>query len=569
MLLELEVKNFALIDELYLQFEKGLNILTGETGAGKSIIIDAVNMAIGERAGREFVRSGTNKCTVQALFSTSGAMGLVEILDEYGIENDDEQYLVVIREIYANGRSTCRVNGTIVTQSVLKNITEKLIDIHGQHQHQSLLNPNAHIGLLDAYGGKEVNQLRKEISKEYHELQKLQTRLESICSNEMERERKLDLLKFQIQEIESAELSNGEEKLLVQQKNLLANGEKIFNAVSEAYAELYEGNHQMAIVDGISKITSQLQHVSSFDDQLNYFYQTLEEIQIRIQDITREMRDYKDQIDFDPQSLNEVEKRLDTINNLKRKYGKSLEEVLLYYDKIKSELELYCNSEAEIQRLKKDIESKRNEVEAKALVLSEMRKSIATTLQVELTKILETLNMGKVSFVISFNHVLDANNNYKITEKGIDIVEFLISTNLGEPLKSLAKIASGGEMSRIMLALKTILANVDHIPTLIFDEIDTGISGRTAQVVGQNLYHISENHQVICITHLPQIASLADNHFLIEKKEYSDSTKTEVNRMDMEDRIKEVGRLLGGELTDITLKHAKELIQQSNLKRKN
>ncbi|MBM7614015.1 DNA repair protein RecN [Alkaliphilus hydrothermalis] len=568
MLLELEVKNFALIDELYLQFEKGLNILTGETGAGKSIIIDAVNMAIGERADREFVRSGTNKCTVQALFGTEGTVGLESVLEEYGIENNQEQTLVVTREIYANGRSVCRVNGTIVTQGILKNITQKLIDIHGQHQHQSLLNPQAHVDLLDAYGGQAVSQLLGDISEGYKTLLALRGQLNSICSNEIERERKIDLLKFQIQEVRAAELKSGEEEELNQRKDFLANGEKIFKTVAEAYGTLYEGDEFSPLLDQLSKTVTQLHQISSFDHQLTYFYQSLEDIQYKIQDITRDMRDYRDQIDFDPESLNEVEKRLDIINNLKRKYGKSVEEVLGYYHKIEKELELYENSEAEILRLKKSIEKKQLEIEEKALILSGIRKTIATNFQQELTKILENLNMGKVSFDVSFSYTYDSNQQYKLSEKGIDTVEFMISTNLGEPLKPLAKIASGGEMSRIMLALKTILANVDHIPTLIFDEIDTGISGRTAQVVGQNLYDLSRNYQIICITHLPQIASLADRHFFIEKKESGGTTKTEVNPMNIEERIREVGRLLGGELTEITLTHAKELLNKKSPKRK-
>ncbi|WP_026475883.1 DNA repair protein RecN [Alkaliphilus transvaalensis] len=568
MLLELEVKNFALIDELYLQFDKGLNILTGETGAGKSIIIDAVNMAIGERADREFVRSGTNKCTIQALFNTDGIFGLKDLLGQYGIEEEQDHSLVVTREIYANGRSTGRINGTIVTQGVLKNITQKLIDIHGQHQHQSLLNTQSHIDLLDAFGGQEVEILLKEISIEYHNLTNLKSRLASICSNEIERERKIDLLKFQIQEIEAAQVSSGEEDALNQQKNRLANSEKIYKAVAEAYTELHEGNRQAPMIDALSKIINQLQHVTSYDEKLEYFHQSLEEVLYKLQDISRDIRDYKEEINFEPELLNEVESRLDTINNLKRKYGKSVDEVLHYFKSIQKELDFYQNSEVEITRLKKEIEEAQKKVVSKGLVLSNIRKKIASTFQQELTQILETLNMGKVSFEVAINHTYDSNNNFKVNEKGIDHVEFKISTNLGEPLKPLAKIASGGEMSRIMLALKTILANVDHIPTLIFDEIDTGISGRTAQVVGKNLYHISQNHQVICITHLPQIASLADSHYLIEKKQLDHSTKTEVNKINVEERIKEVGRLLGGELTDITLKHAKELIEQGNLKRK-
>lgn len=560
MLLELEVKNFALIDHVHLQFEKGLNIMTGETGAGKSILIDAVNMAIGERADREFLRTGAQKATLQAVFTMENHSRLASIFEAYGIEQDPDQIIVVTREIYQNGRSTCRVNGTIVTQTVLKTITQQLIDIHGQHQHQSLLDPMAHVDLLDAYGGTEIAQLLETLGDLYQQLTQLKGRLKAICHNEMERERKIDLLKFQIQEIQGAGLTLGEEERLQQEKNLLVNSERIFRAVGDSYTILHEGGAQPALLDALYQITGNFQQVKDFDPRLGYFHETLEELQYRLEDITREIRDYRSGIEFDPQMLEEIEQRLDLINTLKRKYGRSIEEILSYLEQITQELELIENSEKEILKLKEEIKKVRGVMEEKSLMLRERRLEIAKTLEASLTEILQGLNMGKVTFQVNFTPLLNKEGQIRFTPKGIDHVEFMISTNLGEPLKPLAKIASGGEMSRIMLALKKILAQVDQVPTLIFDEIDTGISGKTAQVVGEHMVDIANQHQVICITHLPQIAALADCHFLIEKEEVGDATRTKVNKLSKSDRIQEVGRLLGGAITEITLQHAEEII---------
>ncbi|SCY98821.1 DNA repair protein RecN [Alkaliphilus peptidifermentans] len=567
MLLELEVKNFALIDKLHLQFEKGLNILTGETGAGKSIIIDAVNMAIGERADREFVRSGQNKCTVQAIFLCKDPYELEEILSSNGIDWEADGNIIVTREIYTNGRSIARVNGTIVTQTLLKKITEKLIDIHGQHQHQSLLNSLYHIDMLDAFGGDEIHELNLLIDKKYKQLSILKNQLKEICGNEMERERKIDLLKFQIEEINAAKLNIDEEEILLQQRNLLANSEKIYTVVADAYEGLYEGSNFPAVATTISKTVMQLHNIINYDDKLSYFYQALEEVQYKLDDLSRDIREYRDLIEFNPESIDEIERRLDLINSLKRKYGKSIKLILEYRDKIQKDLDILLNSEEEIIRLQKEIDKTKDELNIVSISLSELRKKAALLLERDLTAVLMDLNMKSVTFKVDIKQSIDANNNFKFTSKGIDQVEFILSANLGEQMKPLAKIASGGEMSRIMLALKTILADVDSINTLIFDEIDTGISGQTAHIVSEKLYEISKIHQVICITHLPQIASMAEAHYLISKNEEQGSTKTSVVRLDYNNRIKEVGRLLGGQLTDITIKHAKEMIDQSSLKR--
>lgn len=567
MLLELEVKDFALIDHLSIQFQKGFNILTGETGAGKSIIIDAVNMAIGERADREYVRTGAKKAVIQVSFNIENTKDLVAVLNEHQIDLDDEKILFITREIYSNGRSISRVNGVIVNQGILKSITEKLIDIHGQHQHQSLLNPDFHIDFLDVYGGKEISDLLKVYLKDYHQYLSLRKELDALSYNEMERERKIDLIKFQLEEIDSAQLEIGEEEELDQQKLLLSNAEKIYTTLSSIYENLYSSNYQPSVLENISIATKSLSSISSLDKNLNHFYSSLENIHYTLEDLTTGIRNYKEQIDFSPQVLEQVEKRLDTIHNLKRKYGSTIEEILSYRNSIENELDNYINNEEKIMKLKKQLNEIIMKLQQSAIKLSELRRKTAKLFETNIVQLLDELNMKNVLFSVFIEQQKDAEGQFKLTPKGIDKVEFMISTNKGEPLKPLAKIASGGEISRIMLALKTILADVDQIPILIFDEIDTGISGITAQVVSEKLHHISLKHQVICITHLPQIAAMADTHFLIHKLTKNNGTKTIVKELDKENRLYEIGRLLDGEATDLALKHAEEMIDKA-IKRK-
>jgi len=558
MLLELEITNFALIDNLKVDFEKGLNILTGETGAGKSIIIDALNMVVGDRADREFVRTGTNKCRIQAIFSFKKSENLIHLLSDNGIDFDDDT-LIITREIHATGRSVSRVNGIIINQSLLKQISEYLIDIHGQHEHQSLLNASNHIHMLDAYGGERINPLLHMYKNNYKSYLDATKELGIICNNMQERERQIELLKYQITEIDSANLKVGEDEDLEKELMILTNSEKIITVVDNTCNDLYNSSQYPPAIDLLSRNLKGLLNISSIDTDLKTFYDTLEEIQIKIDDVVRDMRAYLQQIDHDPSLLENLESRLNTINNLKRKYGSTIQEILEYKDKINEELDVYINSEERIQSLQTLISTLEKELRVSALKLSQERKGIALEFEKDLKDVLMTLNMGKVSFTIKFEET-----SKDFTHSGIDKVEFLMSTNMGEPLKSLSKIASGGEISRIMLSFKTILANVDQVDTLIFDEIDTGISGNTAQIVAEKLREISNRHQILCITHLPQIASMANEHFLIEKKIVANNTKTTVHKLEKKERVNEVGRLLGGELTDLTIKHAKEMISKAN-----
>ena len=556
MLLELEITNFALIDNLKVEFQRGLNILTGETGAGKSIIIDALNMVVGDRADREFVRTGSTKCRIQAVFSINQTEDLINILNDNGIDLEDDT-LIINREIHVNGRSVSRINGVIINQSFLKLVAEYLIDIHGQHEHQSLLNSTNHIHMLDAFGSNKISKLLREYKEKYKSFLDAKKELNSICSNIQERERQIELLKYQINEIDSSKLKIGEDEELEKEINILSNSERIISVVQGACNDLYNGSQYIPAIDLVSRNLKPLLNISNINEELKGFYNTIEEIQIKIDDVVREMRAYLQQIDHDPTVLESLESKLNLINNLKRKYGTTIKEIIDYRNKINNELEDFVNSEERINKLEGMIYKLEIELKDISVKLSTERKLIAASFENDLQDVLKTLNMNRVTFTIRFEESLD------YTPYGIDKIEFLISTNIGEPLKSLTKVASGGEISRIMLAFKTILANVDKVDTLIFDEIDTGISGNTAQIVGEKLREIAEKHQIICITHLPQIASMANEHFLIEKNVVEDNTKTTVTRLTSKERVNEIGRLLGGELTDLTLKHAKEMITKA------
>ncbi|MBF8982673.1 DNA repair protein RecN [Lutibacter sp. B2] len=564
MLLQLIINNFVLIDKLDIRFYQGLNILTGETGAGKSIIINAVNMALGERADKNLVRADAEKATIQMVFSTQN-LNLIEQLREQGIELIDNDVLIIVREIFSNGRSLCRINDRMVTASLLKDISKYLIDIHGQHSHQSLLYPENHIEILDSFNEVKIDDLKKAVKNNYTELKNLKKKVNSLHGDENERERIKDLLKFQIDEINNANLKLGEDEKLLSEYNLLSNMEKISNVMMQSYEQLYNGdNTTMSIIDSVSHISNKLDSIKELDSPILNMYNTLQDCLFTIEDVARDIRDYNERIEFSPSRLKEIENRIDMIDNLKRKYGKTIEEVTSYGDKICIQLEEINNSETIICELKENIDKKSKELLDLSLELSKIRKSIAVELEQKMENELNSLNMNNTNFKVYFTENIH-DESYDFTENGIDKVEFLVSTNKGEVPKPVAKTASGGELSRIMLAFKTIFADADNALTLIFDEIDTGISGRTADIVGEKLAVISRNHQILCITHLSQIAKMADHHFYIEKVLQDDKTITNIKELVIEEKIVELGRLLGGNsLTQLTLEHSKEMISIGN-----
>lgn len=565
MILRLEIQNIALIEKVGMDFGEGLNLLTGETGAGKSIIIDSINAILGGRASRELIRTGSDRAFVQAVFSDRRDK-VSELLQNAGIETEPDGTVIVAREFTVSGRNLCRVNGTMVTVSFLKELGSMLIDVHGQHDNQSLLNVETHIELLDLFAGEELHTLNKEYWELLEKRKALKHKLVKISGEGTSRERKLDLLKFQIDEIKESKLKTGEEEQLNTKRQLLGGAEKITATLNYSYGAIYEGEKgRAAILDVLNKCAADIAALSRYGENYDELSKKLYEVVYLLEDICENIRDERDKVDFEPGLLEKLDERLDIIYRLKKKYGNNIEEVLKYYDEIIKEYDELVNSEELVAQLQKELGELDRDMFKIALKMHEKRKAAAEILEKRIVAELEDLELKRADFKVHM--VFDEGKEgegYKFTASGLDHVEYLFSANAGEPVKPLSKIASGGEMSRVMLAIKTILADVDSVPTLIFDEIDTGISGRAAQKVGEKLSFISRSHQVLCVTHLPQIAAMADNHFLIEKHSLKENTVTDVVLLDAEGTAKELARILGGaNITHITLSHAKEMLESA------
>ncbi|MGI6778064.1 MAG: DNA repair protein RecN [Acetivibrionales bacterium] len=565
MLIHLEIHNIALIDTVIIDFEEGLNILTGETGAGKSIIIDSINAVLGERFSKDFIRTGKEKARVEAVFKVDYKK-VEDILEKTGIEPEEDSTLIISREFNMSGKNICRVNGIIVTVSILRQIGERLIDIHGQHDNQSLLRTQSHIELLDSFGGDNIEFLKRKYLATYEEYRQVKNRLKSLMGDKKERERKIDLLKFQIEEISKAGLKLGEEEELNRQRLLLSNSEKITAALAKAYMHIYNRDGRETAFDNIGQAMDEIAQITGINEKYDNLYRRLEDILYQLEDLSHEIREESEKIEFDPEQLNQIEERMDLIFKLKRKYGSSVEEILEYYKSIECQLDEIVNSEENIKNLCSKLMEIDNCLYNIAGRINAERLKAAAILENEIGNELGDLEMGKARFKVSieFDDSRDENNEIKYHLNGLDRVEFLISPNAGEPLKPLSKIVSGGEMSRIMLAIKNILAKADKIPTLIFDEIDSGVSGRVAQKVGEKLSSISESHQVLCVTHLAQIAAMADSHYLIKKVTKENETRTLVRKLAGEEIQDEIARILGGvEISDITKRHAEEMLSNA------
>ena len=555
MILELYMKNCALVEELRLVVDKNLNILTGETGSGKSIIIDALGLCLGEKYDRSFLRKGTNKGIVEALFEVNSERLKSKLL-ESGIEIDEENQIVISREIYEDGKSISRINGRNVKVSLLRELASYLIDIHGQHQNQALFNKDIHIDFLDLFGESNLINPKQDYEETYIQYNEVKKALNILTENkdDMQIQREIDLIKFQLNEIDTANLNRDEYEDLLKQREVYRNSEKIYSNLNSAYSNLYDGS--MNAVDFISKSIKELSSISQYDKCLGEYNENVERIMYELQDISREIRNYKDSIDFSPHELEQIEMRVDEINTLRRKYGDTIEDILIYRNNIANRLDEILNRDEKVEELKKKLKSIADVLIVKAQKLTEARKIVAKDLQDKLLYELKSLNMKNVVFEVDFK-VLD-----NFSQKGQDDVEFMISFNLGEDIKPIYKVASGGEMSRFMLAFKTILADIDEIDTLVFDEIDTGISGIAAQIVGEKLSNIAKKKQILCITHLPQIAANADTHYCIEKKTSNDRTFTIINRLNDEERKNEIARLIAGSnITEKTMEHASEIIE--------
>jgi len=564
MLSQLHIKDFVLIDELEIEFSSGFNVFTGETGAGKTIIIDAINAVLGERVTIDYIRSGSEKSIISALFELKETTPVKEILQNYGI-SIPEQNLLLEREILSTGKHICRINGKLVTLNILAEVGKSLVDIHGQHQHQSLLHQATQLTLLDEYGNLTEQSL--EVSKIYKQFTDLNQKLKTLSLNEQEKARHLDLLKFEQAEINQANLTVGEDEKLDQEAKILRNAEKLHLLAQEAYQLLYG---QEAINTTFYQVIKRLASIVELDPSLKELQHSAQNLYYQLEDLATQLTNYIQKIQFDPHKLEEIEARLDLVNKLKRKYGNTIQAILEYKDKITQQINSITHNEEEIEKIKEQLFRTISLLEAKANQLSQKRKEVANKLSKEILLQLSDLGMKKAQFEVKIEVKEDVNSPIKfergpvrVSSTGMDIIEFLISPNVGERPKPLANIASGGEISRVMLALKTILAQVDEIPTLIFDEIDSGIGGKIGQQVGAKLKHISHSRQVICITHLPQIAAYAQHHLYVEKKVRENKTQTQVNKLDRASRIKELALLLDGhEVSTTSLKHAEELLEK-------
>ena len=541
MLLGLDIKNIALIEKLNIEIAEGMTVLTGETGAGKSIIIDAVNLLLGARGGKTLVRHGEEKAAVQGLFSASDEVNA--ILDDNGVDTADE--VVLSRVLSADGKSVCRINGCMVSQNLLREIGAYLINIHGQQDNQALLTPSKHIDFLDNYAKidlseyLEIYNTRKEILK----------KIDALSQNEQDRVERLDLLRYQVDELMAAELKIGEKDEILAEKTIIENAEKIVGAVSEAYNALYEEN---SAYDSISIASGSLLRLSGIDGKIDEISSKVTDIQYVIEDIVHELRAVLDSVEYDEQVLNDMESRLDVITKLERKYGGTEESAIAYLEQASAELLTLENADEALAELSTELSKIEAKLEAAADKLTAERSKSAKKLEKEIETALTELDMPKVKFEIMITPS-------DFTQKGGDFVEFMISPNPGEPMKPLIQIASGGELSRVMLAIKSIIN--DGIDTMIFDEIDTGVSGSAAQKIANKLSAISQGRQVICVSHQAQLAAKADNHYVIKKQEENGRTITKIRELEKDERISELARIIDGDnLTETAINHAKEML---------
>ena len=544
MLLELQVKNLALIEQAQVEFGEGLNILTGETGAGKSIIIGSVNMALGGKASKDSIRQGADSAYIELLFSVGGDAQR-EALKAMEIFPSEDETLIISRKILPT-RSVSKINDETVTTAKLRQVTALLMDIHGQHEHQSLMDIHKHLEILDAYGKGKIASWKEKIRREYQEYRKLKEKLSSMETGQEDRLREADFCRFEIENIEEAALKEGEEEELTSRYRKLSHMQRIMEALSSAY-EVLEG-------DSLGRAVRDVDQVAGFDEDLSPIRDQLLDLEALSNELERSIQEYMDGCQFEESEFRQIEERLDVIRGLQAKYGPTIAQVFKVLEEKKKRLEELENYDEIREELKRKLSEAEKVLAGDCEQLSAIRNAAGKILAEKIKESLIDLNFLEVEFVMEFRRL----DHYTI--EGFDEAEFLISTNPGQPVRPLKAVASGGELSRIMLAIKTVLADTDEIPTLIFDEIDTGISGRTAQKVSEKLKEISRTHQVICITHLPQIASMADSHFEIAKSIKGKETVTNIRRLGREESIDELARLLGGaEITEAVRKNAKEM----------
>ena len=548
MLSLLHIENIAVIESADISFDRGFNVLTGETGAGKSIVIDAIAAILGQRAYRDMIRTGTNKASVRAVFTQVPELPWFA---ENGVEYDPET--VVHREVYLDGKNVCRVNGTLVSVTILHKLGIQLINIHGQHDSASLFDEENHLTFLDAFG--DFEQIQADYREKYETVAKLRREIDRITMDEGEKLRRMETLRYQIGEIEKAELEAGEDDALEDRRKILQNAEKLSDSMQEAVECLYGGED----TDGASGLLAQAEYalarLSRFTDAYAELHDRVSDLMYQVQDVATEVRDVREDLNYSADELEQIEARLDKIHRLRKKYGASCADILGYLERAKKELDEIEFADDHVERLKKKLKTAEDEAWAAAKLLREKRKETAAYLSSRILTELAQLDMPRVQFQVRFTEL-------DLTANGADSVAFYMSANAGEALKPMSKVASGGELARIMLAMKNVLAEKDQVGTLIFDEVDTGVSGRAAQKVAEKLRSVAAHKQVLCVTHLPQLAALANTHLLIAKSERDGRTFTSVTPLDLEGRKRELARIIGGtNITETTLKSAEEMLR--------
>ncbi|WP_188453701.1 DNA repair protein RecN [Virgibacillus oceani] len=559
MLTELSIQDFAIIDKISITFNDDLTVLTGETGAGKSIIIDAVQLLAGGRGSVEFVRHEAKKAEIEGLFSVEPNHAVFRIGLYYGIDIQEDGMVVLHRTITANGKSICRVNGKLVTLAILREFGKTLIDIHSQHETQSLMDPENHIDLLDLYDHQVIAKTKEEYTKLFQKLQKLKKRHKDLSENEQETAHRIDLLEFQLKELEQANLMPNEDEILEEERSQLANYERIYTGISDAYNALYG---EQKGIEWLNIAQQALQDNREFDSFVGEKATELSNHFYLIEELSYDLRNYRETLQYNPERLNEIEARLNEISRLKKKYGQTVNDIIEYMGKIEEELEQLTNKESHLMKLTDQINETAKDAYLEAKQLHDSRQRAADSLINNIHEELNGLYLEKAEFSVLFDAIADHDAVDQLHKNGIDHVTFLISTNPGEPLKELNKVASGGELSRIMLALKKIFARHQGTTSVIFDEVDTGVSGRVAQAMAEKIYRISNESQVLCITHLPQVAAMADTHKLIEKVEKDNRTSTMVTELTLNQKVVELSRMITGtELTETAKEHAKELLE--------
>ena len=551
MLLEISIKNFAIIEAISLNFEKGMTVLTGETGAGKSIIIDAMNMMLGARATTDVIRHGAPKAEIEGLFSVENSHALQMIFDEQGIELGDE--IIIRREILQNGRSVSRVNGQMVNLSVLRSIGQYLVDIHGQHDQEELMRPQLHIQMLDGFGDADFLELKQAYQTNFDAYRKMRKQLLEIKKNQEEHRARIEMLEFQMAEIESASLQPGEDLKLNQERDKLLNHKNIADTLTNAYTML--DNEEFSSLANVRSAMNDMESIEEYDVEYREISTSLSESYYVLEDVTKRLEDIIESLDFDGNRLMQIESRLDLIHAITRKYGGNVDDVLMYFAKITEEYNLLTGNHLSSDDMEAELKKLEVSLVDLASKLASARHNLAQQLEIEIQQELKDLYMDKARFQVQFT-------KGKFTREGNESVEFYISTNPGEDFKPLVKVASGGELSRLMLAIKSAFSRKEGKTSIVFDEVDTGVSGRVAQAIAQKIHKIGQNGQVLAISHLPQVIAIADYQFFIEKISNDHSTVSTVRLLTVEERVEEVAKMLAGEnVTEAALSQARELLQ--------